>query len=287
MFDNFCLTLDHVKIAGYEFNCNEPKAVMVIIHGIGEYAGRYERMAKYLSERHIKVYSMDLPGHGISGGVRGDAAPREDVLKCIDKLLCYVEEKNPGKPIVLYGHSMGGNIALDYKYRGNLSDHPDAFIISAPWIRLVRPVSKSLYFTMKTAAKIMPKARIKSSCDERDLGNLIYVKPYESNPLVHGYITLRCALDGFEIGKAIDEGSWPDKGLSAGKPFLLMHGSGDKLCSVEGSRSLAAQNNGTPRFEYVEWEGYFHEIHNGNMVETGEKVIEKIGDYIVDEVIIR
>lgn len=287
MFDNFCLTLNPVKVAGYEFDCDKPEATMLIIHGIGEYAGRYDRMAKSLSERHIKVYSMDLPGHGISGGIRGDAAPREDILSCIDKLISYAEDKNPGKPVILYGHSMGGNIALDYKYRGKLSDHPKAFIISAPWIRLVRPVPKVLYLTMKTAAKVTPKARIKSSCDERDLGNLIYVKPYASNPMVHGYITLRCALDGFEIGKAIDEGTWTDNGLSAGKPFLLMHGSGDKICSVEGSGSLAAQNNSTPNFEYVEWEGYFHEIHNGNKVETGEKVIEKIGDFIIDEVIMR
>lgn len=285
MFENFVLTNNPVKIAGYDFPCENPDAVMLIIHGIGEYAGRYSRMSKSLSEKHIKVYSMDLPGHGISGGVRGDAAPRIEVLYCIDKLINFAKEKFPDKPIVLYGHSMGGNIALDYKYRGNQSDIPSAFIISAPWIRLVRPVSKPLYLAIKASSKLIPKARIKSECDEKVLGNLIYVKPYASNPLVHPYITMRCAYEGFEIGTAIENGTWVDYGKSAGKPFLLMQGTEDKLCDVNGARALAQQNNGKSEFEYVEWPGYYHEIHNGNMVETGEEVIEKIGNFIVQNVI--
>lgn len=285
MFENFQLTTKPVNVAGYDFPCDNPEAVMLIVHGIGEYAGRYTRMAKALSEKNIKVYSMDLPGHGISAGVRGDAAPRIDVLGCIDELITYAQSKLPDKPIVLYGHSMGGNIALDYKYRGRLSGVPSAFIISAPWIRLVRSVPKPLYLTIKAGSKIMPKVRMKSECDEKILGNLIYVKPYASNPLVHGYITMRCAYEGFEIGTAIENGTWQDYGKSAGKPFLLMQGTDDKLCDVNGARALAEQNKDKPEFEYVEWPGYYHEIHNGNMVETGEDVIEKIGDFIVNEVI--
>ncbi len=285
MFENFQLTNKPVKIAGYDFPCENPETIMLIVHGIGEYAGRYTRMAKSLSEKHIKVYSMDLPGHGISGGVRGDAAPRTDVLGCIDELINFARNKFPDKPIVLYGHSMGGNIALDYKYRGEQSDVPSAFIISAPWIKLVRPVPKPLYLMIKAGSKIMPKAKIKSECDEKDLGNLIYVKPYASNPLVHGYITMRCAYQGFEIGKAIENGTWKDYGKSNGKPFLLMQGTEDKLCDVNGARALAEQNRNTPGFEYVEWPGYYHEIHNGSMVVTGDDVIEKIGDFIVTNII--
>lgn len=285
MFENFILTNSPEKIAGYCFNSTNPKATMIIIHGIGEYAGRYDRLASILGQDEIAIYSMDLPGHGISTGVRGDAAPRHEVLNYIDQLIVYVKEKHPDLPTVLYGHSMGGNIALDYKYRGNLAGELDGFIVSAPWIRLVRPVSKLTYNSVKLGSKIIPKFKIKSQCNEKDLGNLLYVKPYSSNPLVHPYITMRCALDGFEIGKAIDDGCWDDIGKTKGKPFLLMQGTEDKLCSVEGARSLAQQNIDVPGFEYIEWDGYFHEIHNGNDQETGEKVVKKISEFISGEIV--
>ncbi|XVG95451.1 alpha/beta fold hydrolase [Eubacteriales bacterium KG127] len=285
MFENFILTNSPEKISGYCFNSTIPRATMIIIHGIGEYAGRYDRLASILGEDKIRIYSMDLPGHGMSTGIRGDASPRYEVLEYIDQLVACVKEKYPNLPTVLYGHSMGGNIALDYKYRGNLAGELDGFIISAPWIRLVRPVSKLTYNIVKLGSKFAPKFKIRSQCNEKDLGNLLYVKPYSSNPLVHPYITMRCALDGFDIGKAIDDGCWKDEGKTIGKPFLLMQGTEDKLCGVEGARSLAEQNSTTPGFEYVEWEGYFHEIHNGNDHETGEKVIKKISKFIVDEII--
>lgn len=280
MFENFQLRKDDVTVAGYDFYCENPKAVMFLIHGIGEYAGRYERMANYLAERNIKVISMDHRGHGISSGVRGDAAPRESVLSDINLLIDYGMRTYPGLKYILYGHSMGGNIVLDYKGRGMRNGLMDGFIVSAPWVKLVRPVPKPLYMAVKTGAKVFPTKQIKSECEEVDLGNPLYVKPYKSNKLVHPYITLRCLLQGYDIGEAIGNGTHEDNGITEGKPFLLMHGTEDPICDFKGSEAVAKQYEGKDNFTFIPWEGYLHEIHNGKGEFTGQEVIEAIADFI-------
>lgn len=279
MYDNFILKeMDDSrnKIAGYHWSVSDPDYVVCLIHGIGEYAGRYERVAAEMNLADIAVVSMDLRGHGISFGTRGHCAPRKDVLEDIDDLIRYAEELYPDKPIILYGHSMGGNITLDYRKRGQMNYKLSGFIVSAPWVELVRSVSGPLYFAVKALAKIMPSKTISSGVSEKELGNKKSVGDYENNPLTHKRISLLCALDGFVTGELMASGDLEDNGGAEGKPMLLMHGTDDKICSINGSRKIAAIES----CEYVEWPGLFHEIHNGGTDSMGNEVIEKIIHWI-------
>lgn len=281
MYENFAFTERNKVVTGYHFPCENPSHVMCIIHGIGEHAGRYQRMAQAMGKKGIAVISMDLRGHGISSGVRGDTAPRKEVLADIDALLMRAQAMYPDLPVTLYGHSMGGNIGLDYMARGEKNSLPDKYIISAPWIKLVMAVPKPLLPAARAAAKVVPKMTISQNIDEKVLGNPASVGPYKQDPLVHSRISLRCAVDGFDIGNAIFRGSHPDNGGAADKPFLLMHGDGDRICDVEGSRALAKRLAGRENFTYIEWPGYCHEIHNGGPKTTGDEVIETIGQFIL------
>lgn len=282
MYENFAFEERDRAVVGYHFPCSEPKAVMCIIHGIGEHAGRYQRMADKLAARKIAVVSMDHRGHGISKGVRGDTAPRCEVLKDVDALITHAKALYPDIPLILYGHSMGGNICLDYRGRGELNHVPDKYIVSSPWIKLVMQVPKPLYHVIKAASKLAPKKTIAQKIKEEDLGNLENVRPYLKDPLVHNRITLRCAAEGFDIGNAIYDGKNEDNGRAEGKPFLLMYGDEDKICDPRGSRRLAERMDGTPGFTAVEWKGYCHEIHNGGGQNTGDEVIERIGDFVLE-----
>ena len=113
MYQLFDFEKRNCVVQGYHFPCDNPKHVVCLIHGIGEHAGRFSRMADYFHRAGIAVVSMDLRGHGRSQGVRGACAPRAEVLRDIDALIEYAREFYPNVPIVLYGHSMGGNITLD------------------------------------------------------------------------------------------------------------------------------------------------------------------------------
>ena len=185
MYENFKLSkTEYGTIEAYLWHVEDPKKVVCIIHGIGEYAGRYDRVAQRLMQDDIAVVSMDLRGHGLTDGPRGHCAPRAKVLDDITMLLEYVKDKYPRKDIVMYGHSMGGNITLDYRSRGALNDLPKAYLITSPWITLVRSIPAPVYRLVKVMAKIAPSFGIHSNVDEELLGNPEQVKPYNDNPLV-------------------------------------------------------------------------------------------------------
>lgn len=281
MYENFAFEKRERAVTGYHFPCDHATHVMCLIHGIGEHAGRYQRMAGKLAEKGIAVLSMDLRGHGISSGVRGDTAPRREVLLDVDALIEYARELYPGLPIVLYGHSMGGNICLNYRAMGRKNDLPEKYIVSAPWIKLVMQIPRPLYACVKAAAKVVPKMTISSSFPEEDLGNLEFVRPYHDDPLVHDKISLRCAVDCYDFGNAIAAGTNEDNHGAEGKPFLLMHGDGDKICDIAGSRAAAMHFKEMADFTYIEWPGYCHEIHNGGPAATGDEVIAKIIEFIL------
>lgn len=268
------------KIEGYSWHVKNPKKVVLIIHGIGEYGGRFDRVAGYLNEAEFAVLSMDLRGHGNSLGKKGHCAPRKSVLEDIDALVDFARDKYPGKEIIIYGHSMGGNITLDYRCRGSENDAPVAYLVTAPWIRLVRSIPAALYSAVKFFSKFIPSMTISSNVDEEILGHPETVKPYSTNPMVHNKISLLCALDGFETGKSLESASLEDNGKAKNIPLLIMQGSEDKICDPQGARHVAkAFKEKGHNVGYIEWEGLYHEIHNGNKNDRGDDVIKRIVEY--------
>ena len=280
MYQNFELEGRNFRITGYHYPCENPEKVVVLIHGIGEHAGRFARMADYFGKEGIAVVSMDLRGHGQTEGKRGHCAPREEVLKDVDALIEYAQKLYPDAPVVMYGHSMGGNITLDYRARGEHNDVPCGYIISAPWIRLVRPVTGVLFQTVKLLSKLMPQMTISQAFPEEQLGNVEYVRPYKDDPKVHPKVSMLCAYEGFTIGTALEKGENEDNGRAKNISCLLMHGTGDKICDIEGSRCFARFQD-PEYFTMIEWPGYYHEIHNGGPDgQTGEEVILKAIEFI-------
>jgi alpha-beta hydrolase superfamily lysophospholipase len=266
-------------IIGYHWSVEVAERVVVIIHGIGEYAGRYDRLAKIFNEKNIAVVSMDLRGHGKSFGKRGHTAPRQEILKDIDDLIIYALEAYPGIPLVLYGHSMGGNMVLDYRIRGLLANRPSAFIVTAPWARLVKPLSKPLAIAALVLSKLGPSTTFESKIDSSVLGNPKSVGEYKKDPLVHGKISAETAQDGFTTGRMLEEGKLQGEYNGKGKPILLIHGKEDKLCSIEGTRGIA-KNDDTGLMTYLELDGIYHEVHNGGSDSDGTEVILRIRDFV-------
>lgn len=268
------------RIEGYHWPLESPEKVICIVHGIGEFGGRYDRVATKFNEAGFAVLSMDLRGHGNSLGKPGQCGPREEVLDDVSALLTYARMTYPDVPIILYGHSMGGNITLDYRCRGGLNDVPAGYLISAPWLRLVRPIPEPAYWVVKLLAKIAPKFTVGSAVDEAALGNPESVLPYMENPMVHNRISARCAVDGFEIGRMLHKGTLEDNGKAADIPIMIMHGGDDMICDVRATRDLAHRlmREGAPA-EYIEWPGLYHEIHNGGPDSTGDEVIERMIEY--------
>ena len=277
MYENFILQqFETGKLEGYSWKVEDPEKVICIVHGIGEFGGRFDRVAEAFRKQNMAVLAFDLRGYGKSLGKRGHFAPRKDVLSDVSTLIEYAQELYPGKKLILYGHSMGGNIVLDYRSRGRLNGELSAYIVTAPWVRLVRPVPNIVYKAVKLLSRIAPSVTIGSEVNEADLGHPDSVKPFNDHPLVHNRISALCAVDGFETGQKLEDGTLENNGRAKQIPLLLMHGEKDRICDVAGSRTIADRMKADgENVEYIEWGGLYHEIHNGGSESKGDEVIAK------------
>lgn len=256
MFENFILKSKEIELKGYLWHKAEPIATVLIIHGIGEYAARYDKIAEIFNIENIAVLSMDLRGHGLTEGVRGHASPRSSVMNDIDTLIEFTENKYGTKPIFIYGHSMGGNISLDYRRIGANRLKPAGYIITDPWLILVKKVPWLLEQFVKVASKIKPDMTMDTGLDASNLAHIDKeVSDYIKDPLVHKKISLMTAVDCMNASEAILKNKCKN-----GKSVLIMHGTMDKICSIEGSRKVKEIEGDNATL--VEWEGLYHEIHN-------------------------
>ena len=279
MYQEFRLEKTDFSILGYHWPAADADYVVCLIHGIGEYAARYERMASMMNGAGIAVVSMDLRGHGASAGARGHCAPRKAVLRDIDCLIEKAGALYPGIPLVLYGHSMGGNLVLDYRSRGALNHVPAGYVLSAPWVMLVKRIPFYLEGFVRAMLHFKPDFTISAGVDPAVLGNPQMLKESDSkSALTHNRISAATGVDGYDIADAILAGTHENNGGAAGKPLLLMHGDADKICYVEGSRRIAELEGDC--CTYIEWPSYFHELHNGSAEADGSEVIRAAIDWI-------
>ena len=102
---------------GKTWQASNTKAVVVLVHGMGEHSGRYNHVAKKLTENDFSVVAFDHFGHGKTSGKRGHNPSFEAVLESVTKTIEKAKELFPNKPIFLYGHSMGGNVVVNYSIR--------------------------------------------------------------------------------------------------------------------------------------------------------------------------
>ena len=99
----------------------QPKAVVCLVHGLGEHTSRYAHVAEAFGRQGFVLFGADSRGHGRSDGARGHISSIEDFMQDIDELLGQARARYPDLPIILYGHSLGGIQVLHY----GLTHKPD------------------------------------------------------------------------------------------------------------------------------------------------------------------
>ncbi|MGI6623359.1 MAG: alpha/beta hydrolase [Clostridiaceae bacterium] len=265
----------NARLQGYvlEPESNVPvKALMVIIHGLGEHAGRYFKYAEAFTRQGICIYAMDLRGHGKSPGKRGHTAPRRLILEDVD-ILCRIAIKDfPNTPLFIYGHSMGGNIGLYHRLHGKF--RPKGYIITSPWITLYKQLSGPTIALMKIISKFTPNLCIRNNLDIKDLSSDQSQIDAGTDPLYHGYVSVQTGLDCFEGAREILRNSYMGK-----EDLLLLHGIDDHICSVEGSRLF--MKNAPKSCTYVEFEKNYHELHHDK---DRERVAQAVSHWIWERV---
>ncbi|MFZ5908689.1 MAG: alpha/beta hydrolase [Chloroflexota bacterium] len=230
------------------------RAVIALVHGLGEHIGRYEHVGAALTEAGFSLTGYDLRGHGKSGGARGHTPSYDALMTDVDMFLDLAAGRYPGQPRFLYGHSMGGNLVINFALRRTAE--LEGVIATGPWLKLSFEPPASKVALGKMMNNLFPGFTQASGLDtkalSRDAG---VVQAYENDPLVHDKISARLFVEMYQTGLwALERaGEFP-------LPMLLMHGGADSITSPEASRQFAASAGDKVTLRI--WDGLFHEIHN-------------------------
>ena len=247
-------TSDQTANYAVEWPCSQPKGVLCMVHGLGEHCRRYDPVAEYFNQQKFAMVGYDRKGHGLTEGKRGHVASYDLMQEEIDQLILASRERYPGVPLILYGHSMGGNLVIKYI----IDRQPDIklSIATGPWIQLTIPPPKLKVAAGRIAGRFFPAMLHNTGLDTRHISTDIKeVSKYENDPLVHGKISSATAE------AMLDSGTWlMNYSGSLSVPLLLMHGGADLITSPKASRSFVSKVKGD--IHYKEWEGAYHEIHN-------------------------
>jgi alpha-beta hydrolase superfamily lysophospholipase len=230
-----------------------PKAVVCLVHGLGEHSGRYGHVADYLNAAGYAVLSFDLRGHGKTIGPRGVVKSFEDFLVDIDRLLVEAEKRYPEKPRFLYGHSLGGLLVLNYvlKRQPNVT----GVVVTSPGLRSSVQTQKAKMLVANVMGSLLPNMDIANGLELQALSrDPEVIRRYQADPLVHDRASLAMAKN------SIGEIPWTFAHASEfTSPLLLMHGTADRITFCSGSQDFAAQaKDCTLKL----WEGMYHELHN-------------------------
>lgn len=232
-----------------------PRAVVVLSHGLGEHARRYDHVAERFGEAGLVTYALDHRGHGRSGGKRVLLKDISEYTGDFDTLVAIATKEHPGCKCILLGHSMGGGIA--FAYGVERPDNYDLMVLSGPAVAAQAAVPPLLAFTAKTLGAIapgLPVEQLDSSAISRDPA---VVAAYDSDPLVHhGKVPAGIARALLLVGETM-----PQRAPALTAPLLVVHGVEDRLISVEGSRHLV-ECVASSDVELKEYPGLYHEVFN-------------------------
>lgn len=246
---------DHVVVQDWQVEPGIPlRGTVILVHGLGEHAGRYDYVARHLNAWGFTVRGYDQFGHGESGGVRGglptDTHLLEDLADIVDSTRARMRKDTP---LILLGHSMGGVVAARFVALGIRS--VDALVLSSP--ALDPGLNRWQKWLLRVVPRVAPGLRVGNGLKSQYLSHdPEVVAAYRADPLVHDRISARLARFIAYTGEQVIAAAPGWK-----VPTLLMYAGRDRLVSPAGSRRFAAA---VPRskIKAVCFEPMYHEIFN-------------------------
>jgi len=246
---------DNVVVQDWPLEAGQTlRGVVILVHGLGEHAGRYDHVARKLNDWGFAVRGYDQCGHGESGGARGslptDTRLLDDLADIVDSTRARLQ---PGTPLILLGHSMGGLVVGRFV---SLGIRPvDGLIMSSP--ALDPGLSAFQKFLVSVLPRLAPNLRVGNGLKPQYISHdPAVVAAYLADPLVHDRISARLARFIATAG--------PQAVAMAPQwkvPTLLMYAGDDHLLNAQGSRNFAAA---APKalVTAVGFDALYHEIFN-------------------------
>ncbi len=234
---------------------DEPTGVVILVHGAHEHGGRYERVAERLAEAGYASYAVDHPGHGRSPGRRGDIGSMDATVGGVAELVTAAARQHPEAPLFVYGHSLGGLVALTY-LTGDPHPRVIGAVISAPALDTSASNAVQRAFA-PVLSRLLPGLGVLALDADAVSRDPEVVAAYRADPLNHmGKIVARTGAEILTAATAM-----PTRLRRLTLPLLVLHGGDDRIMPVSASelvRDHAASTDLTLRV----WDGLYHEPHN-------------------------
>lgn len=254
---------DGTTLFTHHWATDDPRAAVVLVHGLAEHLGRWDHIGRQLAARGYDVRGTDLRGFGRSQGHRAYVEDFSEYTADLEADV--VAARQLGLPVVLLGHSLGGLIST--LYAAELHQQPDLLVLSAPAVEANLPKAKVLI--AKALVGVAPKLTVPNGIKGEQLSRDLTVgERYFADPLVVPKSTLR-------LGMAFMEAMHRARASLAqiSQPTLIVHGGSDTI--VEPRFSEQAER--IPGATRIVFDGFRHESFNE---EGGTRAVAAVADWI-------
>jgi alpha-beta hydrolase superfamily lysophospholipase len=248
----------------------QARGAVLIVHGLGEHSGRYQRLAQWFNQRGYAVRSYDQRGHGQTPGRRGALRHGDDLLEDLASVYNDYSNGLAHAPLLL-GHSMGGLVAARAVLDGRIT--PPALLLSSPALRSWE--SPWLVRLAQVLNRVTPNLPLRTGLDADKLSHdPQVVADYRRDPLRHGRITPRLANFIFHDGATCIADA-----ASLSQPTLLLVADSDELVDPSGSRAFARKAASSGQLTTRFFSTLYHELFNE--AEPGRsQVLMQLGDWL-------
>jgi alpha-beta hydrolase superfamily lysophospholipase len=250
-----------------------PRAALLIVHGLAEYAARYQSIAHQFADCGIATYAFDQIGHGAQATVRTHIASFDLYVDEASAACSKIIAEYPTLPLFVWGHSMGTIVALQLISRAEL---PIAgLIVSSNSLEVFKQTLNPLNPFFRAASRMAPRVRIPLGLDPAKIShNEAVQRAYTNDPLISTTASLRLVV---EFAKACELARSEASNIHT--PILIVHGECDEIAPATGSQLLFEQIGSSDKTLKI-YPGLRHEVHNESNADR-EKFVELLTQWML------
>jgi len=261
-----------IELFFQEWTVPSPKAMLVVVHGLGEHSGCYDNLLDAVSGDGISVYACDSRGFGRSAGKRG----------CLSSFMDYVDDQkifvdtlksaNPKLPLLMLGHSLGGLIVFKYalEYGSSIS----GVILSSPAFVFTGKVAGWKKALAKLFSTLKPDFSLPAGSDFTGISHdPEYIKSCKNDPLLHNMVSARLYT---EFKKTSSE--CMSRAFEFNLPILIFHGNADPIVNYKVSETVFERVSSRDK-EIRIFDGLYHKTMN-EIPEERQKVLALVTSWV-------
>ena len=233
----------------------EPKAALLIVHGIAEHSGRYGNVVEHLVPLGYALYALDHVGHGRSEGRRTYVKRFGEYTDTLHTFAGMVRGWHPGSPIFMFGHSLGALISVNY-----VLDYPTGLagvVLSGTSVQMPDDVTPLTLFIAKALSALAPRAPVQALEAQWISRDPAVVEAYVNDPLVYTGKVL--ARTGVEVLNAQQRAMAEAPAIL--EPVCMVHGKADRLTPLSGAQAFYEALGSEDKTLKV-YDELFHEVCN-------------------------